>query len=175
VTAQAQTTSTEPQIRRAAGGEAGAITEVFLAARREAMSYLPELHTRAQTQAYFRDHVLARSTVWVAGAGGALVGFLALRDRWVEHLYVRPGHYRRGLGSRLLSLAKQASPEGLRLYAFQRNKRARAFYEAHGFKAIQLTNGFANEEKEPDVLYEWRPASEPGRLAAPQQGPLAPM
>ncbi|MYU47846.1 GNAT family N-acetyltransferase, partial [Streptomyces sp. SID7803] len=49
-------------------------------------------------------------------------------------------------------------PEGLALYAFQRNAAARAFYERHGFIAVAFDDGSRNEEKEPDVRYRWSPA-----------------
>ena len=43
----------------------------------------------------------------------------------------------------------------LTLWTFQRNLRARRFYEANGFVAVRETDGAGNEEKEPDVLYRW--------------------
>ena len=33
----------------------------------------------------------------------------------------------------------------------------RDFYERWGFKAVRFGDGSGNEEKCPDVLYEWRP------------------
>jgi hypothetical protein len=47
------------------------------------------------------------------------------------------------------------SPRRLQLFTFQRNERARAFYEARGFVAIGASDGSGNEEGEPDLLYEW--------------------
>ena len=44
----------------------------------------------------------------------------------------------------------------VRLWTFQRNIRSRRFYALQGFCEIRLTDGRANEEKEPDVLLEWR-------------------
>jgi hypothetical protein len=34
-----------------------------------------------------------------------------------------------------------------------------AVYESRGFRAIAFGDGAGNEEKCPDVLYEWRPES----------------
>ena len=42
-------------------------------------------------------------------------------------------------------------------WVFQQNARARRFYERHGCRAIEFTDGAFNEEKTPDVLYEWHP------------------
>jgi hypothetical protein len=44
----------------------------------------------------------------------------------------------------------------IRLYTFQANAGARRFYERHGFVPIEFTDGQANEERCPDVLYELR-------------------
>ena len=74
----------------------------------------------------------------------------------LDHLYLLPSHYRRGIGTALLDKAKQASGGKILLYAFQKNTRARAFYERHGFRAIWFGDGAENEEHEPDVLYEWQ-------------------
>jgi ribosomal protein S18 acetylase RimI-like enzyme len=40
-------------------------------------------------------------------------------------------------------------------YTFQRNARARAFYESQGFRIIKMTDGSRNEEREPDIRYGW--------------------
>jgi GNAT superfamily N-acetyltransferase len=87
--------------------------------------------------------------------GGRVLGFMALDGDELDQLYLRPGYYRQGIGSRLLALAKRESPGRQRLYTFQRNARARAFYEAHRFRAVDLNDGSRNEESEPDVQYEW--------------------
>ena len=84
-----------------------------------------------------------------------MVGFLTLIGDDLDQLYLRPRYYRRGIGSLLLTKAKERSAERLRLFTFQRNERARAFYEAHGFRIVNLNDGSRNEEGEPDVLYEW--------------------
>jgi len=48
-------------------------------------------------------------------------------------------------------------PPPIRLYTFQDNQRARNFYERRGFRAVTYSDGAGNEEKCPDMLYEWRP------------------
>jgi ribosomal protein S18 acetylase RimI-like enzyme len=70
-----------------------------------------------------------------------IVGFLSVEGEDPDQLYLDPGFYRRGIGSRLLDKAKALSPSGLHLFAFQRNSRARAFYEAHGFTVFDLNDG----------------------------------
>ena len=143
-------------LRRALASDAAALAALHLAARRQAMPYLPELHSDAEVRAWMSDTLLTRAEVWVADIAGQPVGYLALVGDSLDHLYVAPLHQGRGVGSLLLAKAKALRPAGLRLYAFQKNVRARAFYEARGFMAVRFSDGAGNEEQEPDVCYEWR-------------------
>ena len=133
------------------------IAELFTASRRDALSYLPELHTDEDTLDHFANVVMMRCSVWLAEQGKNVVGFMAWNaaTEHLDHLYLRPGTYRRGIGSVLLDKTKALSKGKILLFAFQRNARARAFYEHHGFRAIWFGDGAKNEEREPDVLYEW--------------------
>lgn len=148
-------------LRPATPADAGAVADVFLASRRDALPYLPALHTDDETRRWIADVVLPDRSVWVALADGRVVGFAALhrmRD-FLDHLYVLPEWHRRGAGSALLAKAKELSVGRLRLFTFQRNVRARAFYEARGFAVVDVNDGARNEEHEPDVLYAWTSAS----------------
>lgn len=145
-------------IRRAKAADATAIAEIHIAARRVAMPYLPELHSDAETHAWVAGVMLPQQEVRVVEAAGVVAAFAALHDGWLEHLYVAPTYQGRGFGTRLLEQAKARYPAGLQLYAFQRNTRARTFYERHGFVAVEFGNGSGNEEEEPDVRYVWDPA-----------------
>lgn len=80
---------------------------------------------------------------------------MSLRDGSVEQLYLEPGWTGRGIGSVLIGLAKERRPAGLELWTFQVNAGARRFYERHGFRVAEITDGSANEERQPDVRYVW--------------------
>ena len=142
-------------LRPATPDDASAIAALFLASRRDALPYLPEIHTDAETYAWIEQVVLKEDQVWVAESEGRIVGFAAVAGEHLDHLYILPGYGRRGIGDRLLAKAKELSPGRLDLYAFQRNAPARAFYEARGFVAVEFGDGSGNEEGEPDVRYEW--------------------
>jgi ribosomal protein S18 acetylase RimI-like enzyme len=144
-------------IRSARSDDAEAMAEVHLDSRREAMPWLPVLHSREKTIAYFADDVLVHQEVFVAEVNGLVVGFMALEGNHIDHLYIAPSYQDRGIGDKLLATAKELHPSGLRLRTFQRNMRARRFYEARGFMALESTDGSRNEEREPDVLYAWLP------------------
>jgi GNAT superfamily N-acetyltransferase len=144
------------EIEPATPADADAVAATFGAARRTAMPWLPRLHTEAEDRRYFAD-VIDECEVMVVRREGQPVAFIALKDDMVEHLYVRPEAQRAGIGSALLEAARAARPSGLRLWTFQRNQGARAFYAHHGFVEVELTDGSANEEREPDALLAWTP------------------
>ena len=96
---------------------------------REALPYLPDLHTADEDRAWVANVVLPHQEVWVAEAGGCVVGVAALDGDMLSQLYILPGEQGRGIGSALLAKAMARRPDGMRLYAFQRNTRARGFYE----------------------------------------------
>jgi GNAT superfamily N-acetyltransferase len=146
------------EIEAATHADAVAVAATFGAARRAAMPWLPRLHSAAEDRRYFADHVIGECDVLVVRRERSVVAFLALKDDMVEHLYVRPEEQRAGIGSALIEEAKSRRPSGLRLWVFQRNDGARAFYARHGFAEMRLTDGADNEEREPDVLLEWHRA-----------------
>ena len=107
-------------------------------------------------RAWLAAHI-TRTELWVAQAGdGELLAILVLDGDRVDQLYVDPSHTGRGMGTRLLCLAKRERPHGLRLWTFASNVRAQRFYEHNGFVEVQRTDGSRNEEHAPDIQYEWR-------------------
>jgi GNAT superfamily N-acetyltransferase len=144
------------EIRPAVHADAEAVADAFLAARAPA-TYLPALHTDAETRAWIADVVLRELEVWVAVIAGRVVGFAALGEDILELLYVHPAAQNRGVGAALLAHSKERRPRRLALWVFQKNVGARRFYERHGFSLERLTDGRDNEEREPDAFYVWRP------------------
>lgn len=145
------------RIRTAAAEDADAIARLFLASK-ATLTFLPIVHTDEETFWFIANVVLRDQDVLVAVANGEIGGFIAMHADVVEHLYVRPDLLRRGIGSALLEQAKQRLPSGFRLWVFQENVPARRFYEGHGLRVIEETDGSRNEERTPDSLYEWRPS-----------------
>ena len=140
-------------IRRATPEDIPAIAALFERSF-GTLTFLPMLHTRAEHEAYFGG-LLETQEVWVAEEGGALQGFATISDM-LDHLYLEPEAFGTGVGDALFEHAKKRRPDGFTFWVFQQNARARRFYERHGAVAIELTDGAHNEERTPDVLYEWR-------------------
>jgi GNAT superfamily N-acetyltransferase len=148
----------EVALRPAGSADAAEIAEIFLEAHADAMPYLPRLHTDDEVRGWIRDVVLPGDEVVVAEVDGRLAGFAALDEDLLDHIYVHPELKGRGIGDALLARVKELRPGGFRLWVFQRNTGARRFYERRGLRLVELTDGAGNDEREPDALYEWRPA-----------------
>jgi GNAT superfamily N-acetyltransferase len=115
------------------------------------LDYLPKLHTHEENLAFFR-RMVEEGECWLAPDG-----FAVINDGMLWHLYVRPEAIGTGVGHALFEHTKTRLPNGFDFWVFQQNDRARRFYEAHGAVPVEFTDGAGNEERTPDVRYEWRP------------------
>jgi GNAT superfamily N-acetyltransferase len=112
-------------------------------------------HFFYEDQGYFHDHILKDDQVWVVELNARPVAFIAMREDFIDHLYVHPDHQKRGIGKALLHHARQLSLQHLWLYTLQINTNARFFYEKNGFVAEKF--GISPPpESEPDIEYHWR-------------------
>ncbi|MUO78402.1 GNAT family N-acetyltransferase [Agrobacterium vitis] len=143
----------ENHIRLAEQQDADAIASVFTRSR-SLLGFLPKLHTAEEDRHFIETVVLAENSVRVAIENHRICGFIAVKDGWIDHLYIDPDHLGKGMGSRLLTNT-MADATHLKLWTFQQNQHARRFYEYHGFTPDLMTDGDENEEKQPDVLYVW--------------------
>ena len=126
---------------------------VFRASFDSALPHLAGLHTPAQDAAFYRHHVFACSILHGASVAGAVVGFVAVRDVWIDQFYVLPAYQRQGIGRALLEVAKSTAPE-LSLWTFQCNHPARRFYERHGWTADGTDANVAVAGEPVDTRYE---------------------
>jgi ribosomal protein S18 acetylase RimI-like enzyme len=144
------------ELRRATDLDGGAVADVYLTAFKATYDF-PLAHTDDEVRGWIAGHLVPAIETWVADEAGRVVGMMALESNSLDQLYVDPDRQGRGIGSRLVQLAKARRPDGLELYTFQVNERARRFYERNGFVVAALGDGSGNEEGQPDVLYRWRP------------------
>jgi GNAT superfamily N-acetyltransferase len=147
------------KIRKYKPSDFDAVTILWRLAREKSLPEFQRVkgHFFYEDRDYFRDHILPENEVWVKEAGALAVAFLAMREDFIDHLYVHPDHWRHGLGQELLMFARRLSPSHLWLYTLQINESARLFYEKNGFQAVRFGVS-PPPENEPDVEYHWRPA-----------------
>lgn len=114
-----------------------------------------DIHSFKDHLNYLRSALVKENKVYLAvyKESESVVGLLAINDSQLNQLYIHIKFQKMGIGSRLLDLAKKLSPGKLELFTFEINKKARAFYEKHGFKVV--TRGSENEENLPDIKYKW--------------------
>ena len=156
-----RTAAEELTIRRAEGGDLAVLAELYLVARNAAVPAMPPLaHPADDVRAWVAGWDLARRETWLAERAAGPVGFVQLREDWLEMLYVAPKGQRCGVGSALLELAKVLRPGGFRLWVFEGNAPARACYARHGLVELEHTDGSGNEERTPDVRMAW-PGADP--------------
>jgi ribosomal protein S18 acetylase RimI-like enzyme len=155
------------EIRRAMPQDAEAVAEVYLTSIRATYEF-PLAHSDDEVRAWIARLLHGPDEAWVAlepgddpgtsSSDGRIVGLAVVGSGELDQLYVAPDRLGRGIGRRLLDIAKARSPDGLRLYTFQVNERARRFYERNGFVAVAFGDGSGNEEGQPDVRYVWQPS-----------------
>jgi GNAT superfamily N-acetyltransferase len=146
-------------VRRAEDRDGPGLGDVWLTAWYATFDFPPS-HPDDEVRQWLATEMAPTHETWVAvdpSVNERVVALLALSDSMVDQLYVAPDWIGHGLGGRLLELAKSRRPDGLDLYCFAINGYARRFYEARGFDAVAFGDGSGNEERQPDVLYRWRP------------------
>ncbi|MEJ6004905.1 GNAT family N-acetyltransferase [Paucibacter sp. AS339] len=145
-------------LRPSTSSDAADIAKIYLASRETFLPFAPLAHSKEAVLAWVQSELVTTRNVTLAVADGETLGFVAtvVSDAvlWVDQLYVRPDSVGQGFGAALLRQALAGARGRVRLYTFQANTGARRFYERFGFVPIELTDGEANEEKCPDVLYE---------------------
>jgi GNAT superfamily N-acetyltransferase len=146
-------------VRAATVGDADSVADVYLRSRKELVAGAPLVHSDEDVRDWVRGRLIPAGRTTVAVADGRVIGLLAVSRgtdcSWIDQLYLLPEWVERSIGTRLLEIAQSALPSPIRLYTFQCNERARCFYERRGFQAIAFGDGSGNEEKCPDILYEW--------------------
>jgi GNAT superfamily N-acetyltransferase len=131
-------------------GAVGAILSEFV----DTSDWMPRIHTRAEDIAH-AARMIDLGRVHVAEDNGTVVGFCASNGDDLDALYVAAGKRGQGVGAALLRHA-QSAVDRLELWTFQANEGAQRFYLCHGFVEVQRTDGSGNDERLPDIQYEWQ-------------------
>ncbi|MGR5165377.1 GNAT family N-acetyltransferase [Vibrio owensii] len=131
------------------------VTSVWRESMMEALCTQP-VHS-FESQAYFLEHILPSSyqvLVVVRIDNSDPVAFMASSEAEISQLYVSPKFQGKGIGSYLLSQAKEQSNGSLTLRTFEVNEKAQRFYRAHGF--VVRPGNSENEEGLPDLECQWK-------------------
>lgn len=143
-------------IRRLILDDMDIVADIYRQSFGQRLPWLSDSGTRDEDRLFFRETVFPQSTLWGATENGRIVGFAAVRDVWLDHLYVLPEFQSRGVGSLLLRHCQMQSEE-LKLWTFQQNCGADRFYENHGFERLPAeTDGDGETGGGADGLFRWK-------------------
>jgi GNAT superfamily N-acetyltransferase len=100
-----------------------ATAEVWHRAGRAAYIYLPtwQSFTLEHARRVFHNVIRANCAIWVGTLDKQIVAYLAMNGSYLDRLYVDPGEWRQGWGTRFIELTKTLSPQGLELHTHQAN------------------------------------------------------
>ena len=147
--------ASEVVLRPAEAGDAAACAAIFNAWV-DATDWMTRVHPPEDVERHYREHVMATCAVTVAEVAGAVAGFIAVDvEGFVAGFHLAPEARGRGVGAALLAAAKARRPEGLMLWTFVANERARRFYAREGFVEVARTSG-ESAEGLPDVMLAWK-------------------
>jgi len=78
---------------------------VHRAAFNDRLPWLAGLHTPTEDRTYFREQVFQKYEIWGALDNARLIGIIAFREDWIDHLYVLPNVQGQGVGTALLHIS----------------------------------------------------------------------
>lgn len=143
-------------IRKYTNADLASTAKVWLRSGQAEYHYLCAFQALDEAKAIdvFARIIQDQCTVWVYEKVDEIVGFMAMDENLIDRLYIDPPNQGQGIGSIFIEYAKSCYPAGLVLKTHEQNKRARAFYEKCGFKAVRF--GLSPPpESMPDVEYQW--------------------
>ena len=146
-------TLSELTIAPARALDAGRLSDVMACANAQ-HEWLPQAHSRAEEIGVLGD-MIEVGWVQVARTDEAVVGFLVRRNAEIHGLYLHPKVQGKGIGRRLINVAKDHR-DHLGLWSFAANARASRFYRQAGFVEVMRSDGADNEFGLPDVRFEWQ-------------------
>lgn len=117
-------------IREMEEKEMPAVLQLWLETNQQAHDFIPATYWAAQMP--FVEKAFPQAEVYVLEQEGEIAGFLGLSGEYIEGIFVRQEKQSQGIGRALLSYAKTKKPR-LTLSVYEKNNRARRFYQREGF------------------------------------------
>ena len=115
--------------------------------------WMPFVHTAREMHG-FGPWLCDVADVTVLRAGSDFAGFFAFQDEKLQAFFVTADRRGQGVGAQAMARMKSQKSH-IALWTFQQNTGAQRFYERHGFVETDRTDGARNDEKIPDIKYEW--------------------
>ena len=82
-------------MRMATPSDAGMISHIYLAFRKECLSFAPLIHSDADIYQWIHEVLIPNFQVWVVEQDNVMIGMMAITEKqginWIEQLYLLPG------------------------------------------------------------------------------------
>jgi ribosomal protein S18 acetylase RimI-like enzyme len=145
---------TEIEIRRALPDEAGALTQIAIAAKSH-WGYPQRWMQIWKPDLTFDSDYFIKNEGWTARIGSQLTGFYTLLEKdgnaWLENLWIMPAHMGHGVGKALFNHALRLSrARGYRRMRLESDPNAIGFYRKMGMH--QIGERHSQVEGQPRVL-----------------------
>lgn len=127
----------------------------------DSLDWLPRTFPREQTLSLFQRGYETGRDIHVAERDDVIEGYISVETRLglpdhVHGFYLRPDARGKGIGKALLDRAKERSPEGLELTAFEPNVDGQRFYAREGFVEVLEKRATHTEEGVATLFFVWR-------------------
>ncbi len=96
---------------------------------------------------------LSEAEIYIFDENSEILGFIGLNGSYVEGIFVNSGSQHKGIGTALLNKAKEMHSE-LTLSVYEKNIKARLFYEKNGFEIISCGTDRETDEKEFRMMWK---------------------
>ncbi|KRL47187.1 hypothetical protein FD01_GL000356 [Lacticaseibacillus manihotivorans DSM 13343 = JCM 12514] len=110
------------------------IMAIWLASNLEAHSFVPARYW--QENFAMVKQLMPQAELTVAQVEGKIVGFAGMQDNYLAGIFIDSTYRDRGLGTQLLTQLQSRHPV-ITLNVFDQNRRAKQFYQRHGFHLTQ--------------------------------------
>ena len=146
------------KIRDAQPSDWGAVADLWHDSASQPGVGPPDMPTKDDLRKRVEVEACEKWKLLVAEEDGEIVGMLALveRGQMLDQLFVRPSHFRTGLGLKLFERAKAELHLGFTLHTASSNVRARRFYEREGMTFVR--EGRHPRTGHPVSYYNWEPS-----------------
>ena len=133
-------------IRKMHLSEPGELADLWLKISLKAHDFIPAEYW-IENRTLMAEKYLPNAEVYVAVDKEDILGFIALIDNHVASIFVDNEKQGKGIGSSLLSYAKELRGE-LTLNVYQKNEKSVHFYNSKGFTILSETIDEPTNEKE---------------------------